>query len=67
MFYSLHGGLTENAVKTATDEAGSTVPSKNPQQDFSAAKRREEEMALYVHQKNRKKYTHLYQLEKYFK
>jgi hypothetical protein len=66
MFYSLRGGLTEAAKKT-TGEDGSTVPSNNPQQDFNPAKRREEEMALYVHQKNRKKYTHLYQLEKYFK
>lgn len=29
--------------------------------------RRKEEMVLHLHMKNRKKYTHLYQLEKYFK
>jgi hypothetical protein len=29
--------------------------------------RRKEEWSLHVHMKNRKKYTHLYQLEKYFK
>jgi hypothetical protein len=29
--------------------------------------RRKEELALNLHRKNRKKYTHLYELEKYFK
>ena len=68
MFYSLHGGLTENARKILTEETGSAKQSNYWQpQDFNPAKRREEEMAIYINRKNRKKYTHLYLLEKYFK
>jgi hypothetical protein len=68
MFYSLHGGLTENAKKTLTNQAGPAKQSNDWQsQDFNPVKRREEEMALYINRKNRKKYTHLYLLEKYFK
>jgi hypothetical protein len=35
-------------------------------QMFDPEKRQEEEMARHFHMKNRKKYTRLYHLEKYF-
>jgi hypothetical protein len=35
--------------------------------DFNPDTRRKEELAQNLHMKNRKKYMHLYQLEKYFK
>jgi hypothetical protein len=44
-----------------------TNQNNRPVQGFQSEERRNEEMIMHLHMKNRKKYTHLYQLEKYFR
>jgi hypothetical protein len=50
---------------SAEDSFGAYL--KRELRDFNPDARRREELAMNLHMKNRKKYMHLYQLEKYFR
>jgi hypothetical protein len=67
MFITSNVALQNDISKQSSEQKSTFNTNILPLNPTNREDRRKEEMALHLHMKNRKKYTHLYELEKYFK
>jgi hypothetical protein len=67
MFIKSNVALQNNINKQSSEKQSTFSPNTLHLNPNNQEERWGEGMALHLHMKNRKKYTHLYELEKYFK
>ena len=67
MFITSNVALQNDIIKQGSEQQPAFSMNALPLNPNNEEDRRREEMVLHLHMKNRKKYTHLYELEKYFK
>jgi hypothetical protein len=59
--------FTVQTNKEITDRRTDQYQMNGALSEMSPEERWKQEVAMHLHRKNQKKYTHLYQLEKYFR